>query len=112
VKYVPLFLLIQLVNIPLTVLGWFICLLPYANIPPLWQNRDDEALLDRMTPWQRYVYLAWRNPVANLRHVPGVSKAGRPLWIKNWTIRGKTYYAKAGWLSDGYPCLSAGAGEW
>jgi hypothetical protein len=60
-----------------------------------------------MSKWDAYVYLAWRNPVANLRHVPGVSKVGRPLWY--WS--NQKYYAKAGWMSDGYPCLSFGSGK-
>jgi hypothetical protein len=106
-KYILLFSLIQLLNLPLMVLGWAICLLPYSMVPWLWSNDDDHTLLSAMTWWQRYVYTAWRNPVANLRHVPGVSAKGRPLWY--WS-NGK-YYAKAGWLSDGYICLSAGSGK-
>jgi hypothetical protein len=107
-----LFALIQIVNLPLTIMGWIICLSPsLANSLWLWWNDDDVALLSPMSWWQEYVYLAWRNPVANLRHVPGVSKVGRPLWYRTWTIRGKLFYAKAGWMSDGYPALSAGAGK-
>jgi hypothetical protein len=111
VKYIPLFILIQLVNIPLMVLGWVLCALPYDVVPWLWSNDDDHSLLSTMTYWQRYVYLAWRNPVANLRHVPGVSKVGRPLFYRTWTLRSKQWYVKAGWMSDGYPACSAGAGR-
>lgn len=105
-KYIALFILIQLVNIPLMAAGWFICLSPaLAKTLWLWWNDDDPpALLD----WRHaYVWLAWRNPVANLRYVKGVSGKGRPLWY--WS-NGK-HYAKAGWMSDGYPCLSAGSGR-
>jgi hypothetical protein len=105
-----LFALIQLVNIPLMALGWLICLWPaLAKASWLWWNSDDGAV--GATWWAQYVWLAWRNPVANLRHVPGVSRAGRPLWYRTWTMSGKQFYAKAGWMSDGFPALSAGAGR-
>lgn len=104
--YVLLFILIQLVNLPLMVLGWFMPP-PVALMLWLWWNDDDDALLEGMSMGQQYIYLSWRNPVANLRHVPGVSAKGRPLWY--WS-NGK-HYAKAGWMSDGYPCLSAGSGK-
>jgi hypothetical protein len=109
--YTLLFILIQMVNLPLMVLGWFMPP-PVAEMLWLWWNDDDQALLEGMSMGQQYVYLSWRNPVANLRHVWGVSGNGRPLWWRHWTINGKVYYAKAGWMSDGLPCLSAGAGEW
>lgn len=110
-KYLPLFLLIQIINIPLMVLGWVVCLWPHlAHATWIWWNDEDPPWT--MPWWKAYVWLGWRNSVANYKHVPGVSKAGRPLWIKNFTVRGKIYYAKAGWLSNGYPCLSAGAGQW
>ncbi len=57
-----------------------------------------------------FTWSALRNPVNNLRFVAGFSKAGRPLWHRSWTIRGRQFYAQAGWLTDGYPVLSAGAG--
>ena len=91
--------------------GWLICLLPYAAVPWLWSNDDDHLKINAMSRWGAYVYLAWRNPVANLRHVPGVSKVGRPLFYRTWLIRGKEFYIKAGWMSDGYPACSAGAGR-
>lgn len=105
--YIALFALIQLVNLPLMVAGWFLCALPYGMVPHLWQNDDDERLIFLMSRWREYVHLAWRNPVANLRHVRGVSGKGRPLWY--WS-NGK-HYAKAGWMSDGYPCFSFGSGR-
>jgi hypothetical protein len=102
-----LFALIQIVNIPLTVLGWFICLSPQlAKLSWLWWNNEDGAGSNH-TWWAEYVWLAWRNPVNNLRFVPGVSAKGRPLLY--WS-NGR-WYAKMGWLSDGYPCMSAGAGK-
>jgi hypothetical protein len=107
-RYVALFILIQLVNLPLMVLGWFICLdASLAHALWLWWNTDDDALIESMSWFDRYVYLAWRNPVANLRRVPGVSGKGRPIWY--WS-NGK-FYAKAGWMTDGYPCLSCGSGK-
>lgn len=126
-KYIALFILIQLLNLPLMVLGWFICALPYPMVPWLWRNDDDNQLLLLMGKWEEYVYIAWRNPVANLRHVKGVSGKGRPLWYKTWTIpkyeyhgpffgggwpsEPRQFYVKAGWMSDGLPCLSAGSGK-
>jgi hypothetical protein len=114
-KYIALFVLIQLINIPLTVLGWFVGLQlvygRYYSFLWLWENDDDVELTSAMSPWRRYVYLSWRNPVANLRHVPGVSGKGRPLYYRSWLIKGKQFYVKCGWMSDGYPALSAGAGR-
>lgn len=104
-KYLPLFILIQLINLPLMIAGWVLCLLPSGSVPWLWQNPDSDVAA--MTYWQRYVYEAWRNPVSNLRSVPGVFGKGRPLWY--WS--NQKYYAKAGWESDGYLCLSAGSGR-
>lgn len=115
-KYIALFVLIQLVNIPLMLAGWILCAFPEP--PWFWQNDDDMQLIGTMSYWRRYVYTAWRNPVANLRHVPGVSKVGRPLYYRTWLVKlpfgsdkGKQFYFKAGWMSDGYPALSAGSGK-
>lgn len=106
-RYVLLFLLIQLINIPLTILGWLTCLSPtMAYCLWLWWN-DEDGSGPGTTWWSKYVWLAWRNPVANLKHVPGVSGVGRPLWY--WS--NQKFYAKAGWLSNGYPCLSFGSGR-
>lgn len=109
--YVALFALIQLVNLPLTVMGWFLCALPYGLVPWLWANDDDDVQIVYMPYWQRYVYEAWRNPVANLRHVRGVSKIGRPLFYKSFVIYSKEFYVKLGWMSDGYPACSVGSGR-
>ena len=108
-KYLPLFLLIQAVNILLVPLGWVICLWPAAAKRSwLWWNSIDPP---QGSWWQKYVWLAWRNPVSNLRLIPGVSGAGRPLWYITWTMFGKQFYAKAGWTSNTYPVLSAGGGR-
>jgi hypothetical protein len=109
VKYILLFALIQCGNLPLMVIGWFVCLSPaLARLTWLWWNSDDPPA----GAWgAQYVWLAWRNPVANLRHVPGVSAKGRPLWYWTHTFGSRQFYAKAGWMSDGYPALSAGAGR-
>lgn len=81
----------------------------WPKITWLFANDDDGIAYPGrpVTRWNVFVWTAFRNPVANLRHVPGVSAKGRPLWY--WS-NGK-YYAKAGWLSDGYICLSAGSGK-
>lgn len=111
-KYIALFILLQLINIPLMVAGWFICLLPYGIVPWLWRNDVDAGLIVEMTYWKRYVYEAWRNPVNNFRFVPGVSQVGRPLWRKTWgkpnSFGYPDHYVMAGWNSSGFPVLSGG----
>lgn len=102
-RYWPLFVLIQLVNLPLAVVGWFLPP-PVAQMLWLWWNDDDAAMLDTMSMGAQYVYTAWRNPVSNLRHIPGVSKTGRPLWLKQRTHNGVQQHRMVGWLgSTGYP---------
>lgn len=131
-KWIALFSLIQLANIPLFLIGLPICGLLSIGIKPLpygpthwkagkwswlWDNDEDGVL----PPWYvaihsnwtysriAFVWSALRNPVNNLRYVPGVSKVGRPLWY--WTYKGR-WYAKAGWeAGTGWPSLSAGAGK-
>jgi len=138
-KYVPLFVLIQIVNVPLFLMGLPICLVlsilhawhdqicavktsavygKTIQVWPalfwLWSNDEDGVLagwygdLHHEWPlWLRaFMWTGLRNSVNNLRFVPGVSAVGRPLWY--WT-NGK-HYVKAGWLSDGFPVLSAGSG--
>ncbi len=134
-KYLPLFLLIQLASLVLTVVG-----IPVVAILAgfqwvhfdhaeqtwhwpwwawIWDNREDgvapvwyqKAHPTWSTPRLVFTWAALRNSCNNLRYVPGVSKAGRPLWHRTWHMFGKQFYAQAGWLSDGYPCLSAGAGK-
>jgi hypothetical protein len=105
-----LFALIQLLNLPLMVVGWFLPP-PVAQMLWLWWNDDDAALIEPMSMGAQYIYLSWRNPVANLRHVPGVSAKGRPLYYRTWLVKGRQLYCKAGWLSDGYPCCSFGGGR-
>jgi hypothetical protein len=104
-----LFALIQLVSLALTPPGWFLCALPAHRVPKLWQN--DDAVTLGMSRWQLYVYEGWRNPVSGLRNVPGVSGKGRPLYYRTWVLKGKQFYFKCGWMSDGLPCFSAGSGK-
>jgi hypothetical protein len=122
-KYVPLFLLIQLINLPLLILGVPVCgLLALVGAQKLsgkiyiwpapfwiWSNAIDGVYgpSNPQTRWQAFYWTALRNPVSNFRLVKGVSGAGRPLWY--WS-NGK-HYAKAGWVSTGWPVLSAGAGR-
>ena len=110
-KYIPLYLLIQLVNLCLLPLGLVVCLSPsLAKLSWIFWNSINPPMGDW---WASYVWLALRNPVSNLRLVPGVSRPGRPLWLKDFTIKGKPYYIMAGWLgTTGYPVLSAGSGKW
>lgn len=115
-KYIPLFILIQLVSLVLTLLGLpivLICLFHYhhyAEWPKwawLWFN-DEDGFGPKRGFWNEFNWLAIRNSCNNLRYVRGVSKPGRPLWY--WT-NGK-HYAKAGWeAGTGWPSLSAGSGN-
>lgn len=94
------FALIQIVNLALMIPGWFICLSPaLAKTSWLWWNSDDGAV--GATYWARYRWLAWRNPVANLRRVSGVSALGRPLLYHWWTSTPgdlkSGHYIKVGW---------------
>lgn len=107
-KYWSLFVLIQLVNLPLFALGLIVCLWPHlAHATWLWWNDDDP-------PWdktwaQQYYWLSIRNPVANLRRIHGVSGPGRPLLY--WS--NQKHYVKIGWEVGPpyYPVFSAGAGR-
>lgn len=129
-KWIALFIAIQIVALVLALVGIpIVGLLAYLRIwekPAiaaqwhwasrafwLWDNEIDGICAPGTTPtaWSAFYWSALRNPCNNLRFVPGVSKAGRPLWYRTWTLFGKQFYAKAGWLSDGYPALSAGAGK-
>ena len=145
-KYLPLFILIQVVSVVLGFIGLPI-IAYYAYVHPqvrlakspltgkailhfahkwtwLWDN--DEDGIDGGGSWNQqwsigrriFTWSALRNSVNNLRFVKrllwlpiSVSAVGRPLWYRTWTMFGKQFYAKAGWLSDGYPCCSAGAGR-
>lgn len=104
-KYWPLFILIQAVNALLFIPGTVVCLCP-ALAHDLWifWNRDDEKMIEAMPWYKQYTYLAWRNPVSNLRHVWGVSKPGRPLCLKQRVHNGVQQHRMVGWLgSTGYP---------
>lgn len=110
-KYILPFILIQLVNLLLFPLGLLICLWPkLAKLSWIFWNSIDPPT---GTWLATYIWLALRNPVSNLRLIPGVSRTGRPLWNKQWLIRGTFYYAQAGWLgTTGFPVCSAGKGRW
>lgn len=133
-KYIPLFVLIQLVSLLLQVLGLPVCLYFAAygswrksNVQPLhfpawawiWDNEEDgvlpQAYLREKLPWSItracFYWTTLRNPVANLKHVPGVSRVGRPLVYNTWIVFGKQFYVKAGWMGNGFPALSFGAGR-
>ena len=112
-KYLPLFILCQLICVPLTALGLVICLWPaLARISWLWWSKDG---VPAGSWWQTYDYTALRNPVDNFKFLPVVFGLNRPLWYHTWiwTVDGysEQLYWKAGWESDGQICLSAGAGR-
>jgi hypothetical protein len=93
----------------------------------LWSNEENGIVAPGVSLNRKnaFYWSAIRNSVNNLRYVWGVSKAGRPLWY--WTKEGmrvrtlnlfghtlttpSQIYAKVGWMSDGYPAFSAGAGR-
>lgn len=78
----------------------------------LWSNDEDGVTPPGYTSrWGTFVWTALRNPVNNLRFVSGVSGQGRPLYYRSWLVKGKQYYFKCGWMSNGFPCLSGGAGR-
>jgi hypothetical protein len=133
-KYLPLFLLIQAVSLVLGIIGIPICAaLAYTKswtyainmdqhhwkwkIVWLWDNDEDGIAPWHYLRWHQwstartvFTWTALRNPVNNLRFVPGVSKIGRPLWRIDWDMFGKAFYAQAGWRpTDGWPVLSTGA---
>jgi hypothetical protein len=135
-SYICLFAAIQLVSLVLTVIGIpIIALLAIAAVETtqerliknpslptvvwgwprpfwIWSNSEDGVWGPYPhSRWYAFYWTALRNPVNNLRFVPGISMVGRPLWYRTWTMFGKEFYAKAGWLTDGYPALSAGAGK-
>jgi len=115
--YALAMLLIQAVNLLLMVIG-----IPITAIdvwlgkpePWLWENSDDTPPAS-WSKWRTFVWLALRNPVANLRFVPGVSGVGRPLFYRTWvwTVDGysEEFYVKIGWMSNGYPACSWGGGR-
>jgi hypothetical protein len=134
-KYIPLFILIQLVSAVLFVIGVPLCAaLAYSKRWTydihrdtyhwkggrwtwLWDNQEDGtlpywyALMYKWysVPHAMFMWTALRNPVNNLRFVRGVSGVGRPLWRKTFVFRGKHLYVQAGWNNSGYPVLSGGA---
>jgi hypothetical protein len=106
----PIFWLIQFLGVNLAVPGWFICLSPpLAKLTWLWWN-DDDPPTDKSW-WAAYVWLAWRNPVDNFKHVKWTQRQGGPLAYKTWVWNGSEFYYKAGWMSDSYCALSAGGGK-
>jgi hypothetical protein len=112
--YWLLFVLIQLISLVLTIIGIpviAVCLDHRWTIPWIWRNDDDPPGSPLAAGHNAFVWLALRNPVANLRHVKEVSAVGRPLFYRTWTDFGKQWYVKLGWMSNGYPACSAGAGR-
>lgn len=129
-RYVALFILIQLVSLILAIVGAPICAAlsllrawhlerspvtgELIDVWPklfwLWSNSEDGVLPhwywithpEWSTERVVFTWTAWRNSVGNLRFVPGVSGKGRPLWQFN--ILGRTFLA--GWHSDGWPTLT------
>jgi hypothetical protein len=110
-------LLIQFVNLLLLVPGIPVTALDvFFNEPEpwIWYNSTDQPQAS-WSKWYTFYWLALRNPVANLRLVPGVSGKGRPLFYRDWTWtvlgHSKQLYVKIGWMSNGFPACSFGAGR-
>lgn len=89
----------------------------------LWWNDEDGAGKDPRF-WKQWIWLAWRNPVDNIKYSKGVANVGGFLWYKTWfwwiptwnegiEFKQKQYYYKIGYLpNNGYPCLQPfGAGR-
>lgn len=129
-KYVTLFALVQLAQLPLMIIGVPLIAVMAAlkryhidgmedhwddSFMWLWDNEQDG--IDDMGPmnWATIFYWsALRNPVHNFGLVSWVNGAGkgRPLYYRTVLVKGKhQFYFKAGWMSNGYPCLSIGAGR-
>ncbi len=129
-KYVALFIAIQLAALLLTIVGIPVCAaLAYIgySFPTegkwhwpkwawIWDNEEDgvwpnwyaKANPTWSTARVEFMWTGLRNSANNLRYVPGVSKVGRPLWRKTWGAKPGGWYAQAGWNNSGFPVLSAG----
>lgn len=110
----PIFWLIQFVNAQLLPVGAVVCLWPtLAHLSWVFWNDDDGAV--GSTWWQRYVWLAWRNPVDNWKHVKW-TQAPYNLSYKTWfwklpVLGLKQFYYKVGWMSNTYAAMSLGTGR-
>ena len=129
-SYIALFVAIQLISLVLTVVG--IPLIAMMSALRLWHTQpngitawngkllwlwsnDEDGIFGPNAPhtrWRAFYWAALRNPCHNFGLIPGVSGKGRPLWLKNFTVRGVLYYAQAGWYNNGRPVLSAGKGAY
>ena len=121
-RYVALFILIQLASLVLTLVGIPLCALlavleewEIAHGKPqwvgfwLWSNeRDGICGPFPLTRWNAFYWSALRNPCNNLRFVPGVSKVGRPIYRKTWGPKPGGWYFQAGWNPSGFPVFSGG----
>lgn len=125
-RYIPLFVAIQLVSLVLVIFGVpIVGLLAYfyawevvatkfqwrgGYLTWIYGNLEDGIVGPgmAMNRWNAFYWSSLRNPCNNLRYVPGVSNVGRPLRRVEWTMLGKPYYGQAGWNSRGFPVLSAG----
>lgn len=105
----PIFWWIQFVNAQLLPIGLIVCLSPkLAKASWIFWNDDDGAVGD--TWWQKYWWLAWRNPVDNFKHVKW-TQAPYNIKYKTWVWRSKQYYYKVGWMSNTYAAMSIGSGK-
>lgn len=134
--YIALFVVIQAVSLVLAILGLPICaflafrgkfntgnnfddtqhIQSFPTWAWLWSNDEDGVYpfwYAKINPtWSVgrtvFVWTALRNPVNNLRFVPGVSKKGRPFWRKTWGSKPGGWYVQAGWNGSGWPVISVG----
>lgn len=118
-KFIPLFVLIQLASLLLFIPGLLVCAFAPWHITEgkghwptlcwLFDNKEDGIFgKGPQTRMQAIYWAGLRNYANNLRFVPGVSKIGRPLWRKTWGDIPGGFYFQAGWNSSGYPVLSGG----
>lgn len=137
IKWILVYLTIQAVSFILAVIGFpviaIFSLLKIWRLRPInmeedlpafpkwawiWDNQEDgifgvtpQGFGRPWTRWNAFYWSAIRNPVANLRHVPGVSGVGRPLLYKTFMMFKRQFYVKFGWMSDGFPACSVGSGR-
>jgi len=110
-KHVLLYILCQLVCIPLNILG--VIVVPVCLLLPKWPRwawvwfNDEDGYGPYKSYFGKLYWLLIRNSVDNFKYVPGVFGLGRPLWY--WS--NQRWYAKAGWESNGTICGSAGSGK-
>lgn len=136
VKYIALFIIAQLAQLPLMLLGLLLIAVMaklgrYKQTAPgvyhwvdgwMWVYDNEQDGIDpgeATAHWKNiFNWSALRNSVHNYallnwvngNNADGTSK-GRPLWYHEWQSSESLHYFKAGWMTSGYMCLNGGAGR-